>query len=51
MVQYKIDETKRDCLLKVFTRIRPGFIEKLMTNIKIETFNIDKELQHMKLEI
>ena len=39
------------CDLKMYNRIRPGHITKRIKNIDLETFNIDKELDMMKLEI
>ena len=35
----------------MFTRIRPGFIEYQFKKINVETFDLEKELVHMRLEI
>ena len=51
MINYSIDRSNKTCHLKVFTRIRPGFIEYLFTSIDLETFDLDYELKGMRLEI
>ena len=50
-MHYNIDPLKKRCHLKVFTRIRPGFIEYHFKNINVDNFDIDKELMYMRLEV
>ena len=50
-VHYRIEPLVRRCHLKVFTRIRPGYIEYYLRDIDPKNFNLDDQLRHMRLEI
>ena len=50
-VKYDIIPETKTCILKIFTRIRPGFVEKRVENIDVETFNINELISHMHLQI
>ena len=49
-VNYKVDPIQNICKLKIYTRIRPGYIKKTF-EVDQATFDIDKELKFLKFEI
>lgn len=43
-VKYEIDLNRAICKLRIFNRIRPGFIERTINDIDIENFSISEQL-------
>ena len=50
-INFLIDEKARVCELEIFTRLRPGFITHRITDIDLDTFDLDEELSKIKLEM
>ena len=50
-IKYEIFPETKTCILKIFTRIRPGYVEKRVENIEIESFNINELFSRMQLTI
>ena len=41
----------KECQLKIYSNLRPGYLEKTLKKIDLTAFDIRKELSMMKLEI
>ena len=51
VVKYELNNDLRYVILKIFTRLRPGYIEKRIENIDLDTFNISELLSRIRLQI
>jgi len=50
-VEYHLNNAAKTCDLKIYSKIRPGFLSKTLTNIDVKTFDIDKSLDMLKFSI
>ena len=50
-VHYLIDEEARTCSFEIHSRLRPGFITCEISDIDTETFEVDKEIAKLRLNM
>ena len=50
-VRYKVISAQRTCVLNIYSRLRPGYVETVLTNIDVKNFDIKKELSTIKLQV
>lgn len=50
-IHYYVDEEARTCSFEIHTRLRPGHITCVVEGIDPETFDLDKEISKLRLNM
>lgn len=50
-IKYDINRVKKTCRFKIFSRIRPGYIEKIVYDIDVANFNVNEQISLLQLKV